>query len=108
MAGSGWIPVDALTLETSYCDVYAIGDVTSTGTPEVGVVAEGRTAVVAEAIIATLVGQRTSTRRDGHGQCYLEHGDDQVARVDVVSMSGQVPTRTSRRPPWRLATRRVG
>ena len=48
----GWIPVDPLTLETSFPDVYAVGDVTSVGTPKAGVFAEGQAAVVADAIIA--------------------------------------------------------
>ena len=34
----GWIPVDPLTLETQFHDgVYAVGDVTSVGTPKAGV-----------------------------------------------------------------------
>ena len=34
MCVDGWIPVDPLTLETRYPDVYAVGDVTSVGTPK--------------------------------------------------------------------------
>ncbi|WP_286166542.1 FAD-dependent oxidoreductase [Arthrobacter sp. AQ5-05] len=34
MALGGWIPVDPLTLPTSYPEVFAIGDVTSVGTPQ--------------------------------------------------------------------------
>ena len=30
----GWVPVDPRTLETAFADVYAVGDVTSVGTPE--------------------------------------------------------------------------
>ena len=41
MTEDGWIPVDRLTLETRYPGVYAIGDVTSVGTPKAGVFAEG-------------------------------------------------------------------
>ena len=44
----GWVPVDALTLETRFPDVYAVGDVTSVGTPKAGVFAEGQAGVVAE------------------------------------------------------------
>lgn len=33
MCVDGWIPVNPLTLETAYPDVYAVGDVTSVGTP---------------------------------------------------------------------------
>src|SRR5262245_38154195 len=32
----GWIPVDPHTLATAYEDVYAVGDVTSVGTPKAG------------------------------------------------------------------------
>ena len=48
----GWIPVDPLTLETSFPGVYAVGDVTSVGTPKAGVFAEGQAAVVAGVISA--------------------------------------------------------
>src|SRR5438046_1697696 len=40
LAVDGWIPVDPLTLQTAFPDVYAIGDVTSVGTPKAGVFAE--------------------------------------------------------------------
>src|SRR5262249_9690961 len=45
MCVDGWIPVDPLTLETSYPGVYAVGDVTSVGTPKAGVFAEGQAKV---------------------------------------------------------------
>jgi sulfide:quinone oxidoreductase len=86
----GWIPVDPLTLETSVPGVYAIGDVTSVGTPKAGVFAEGQADVVADAIIARLRDRETSTY-DGNGICYVEFGDDLVARVNVTFRSGQPP-----------------
>ena len=52
LAVDGWIPVDPLTLETAFPDVYAVGDVTSVGTPKAGVFAEGQASVVAEQISA--------------------------------------------------------
>ncbi len=48
----GWVPVDPLTLQTSFPDVYAVGDVTSVGTPKAGVFSEGQASVVAEQILA--------------------------------------------------------
>ena len=51
MCVDGWIPVDPRTLETAYPGVYAVGDVTSVGTPKAGVFAEGQAAVVADAIM---------------------------------------------------------
>jgi len=87
----GWIPVNPLTLETAVPNVYAVGDVTSVGTPKAGVFAEGQAVVVADAIIAKHRGDADSATYGGRGVCYLEFGDDQVARVAVTFMSGQPP-----------------
>ena len=87
----GWVPVDPLTLETRFEGVYAVGDVTSVGTPKAGVFAEGQASVVAGQIASTLrVGSSPSTY-DGRGVCYLEFGHDQVARVSVTFLSGAAP-----------------
>ena len=88
----GWIPVNPLNLETSFPGVYAVGDVTSVGTPKAGVFAEGQAAVVAEEIIAQHRGRQTSQTYDGRGICYVEFGHDQVGRVDVTFRSGERPT----------------
>jgi sulfide:quinone oxidoreductase len=88
----GWIPVDPLTLETAFADVYAVGDVTSVGTPKAGVFSEGQAAVVADAIIARQRNAADAGTYDGRGLCYLEFGDGEVARVDVTFLSGQPPT----------------
>ena len=87
----GWIPVDPLTLQTSFPGVYAVGDVTSVGTPKAGVFAEGQAAVVAGAISAQIRGGPDAASYDGRGLCYLEFGHDQVAKVDVTFLSGQAP-----------------
>lgn len=87
----GWVPVDPLTLATSHEDVYAVGDVTSVGTPKAGVFSEGQAAVVAGQIIARLGGGAPSPVYDGRGVCYLEFGHDLVGRVDVTFLSGQAP-----------------
>jgi sulfide:quinone oxidoreductase len=91
MTVDGWIPVDPLTLETSAPDVYAIGDVTSVGTPKAGVFAEGQAAVVAQRLVDRIRGERASSEYDGHGICYLEFGHDQVAKVEVTFRSGAAP-----------------
>jgi len=92
MTVDGWIPVNPLTLETEFPGVYAVGDVTSVGTPKAGVFAEGQAAVVAGGIRALIRGTTESVQYDGHGMCYLEFGHDQVARVDVTFRSGEKPT----------------
>jgi sulfide:quinone oxidoreductase len=88
----GWVPVDPLTLETRFPGVYAVGDVTSVGTPKAGVFAEGQAAVVADRIGAQLRGAGPSAEYDGRGICYLEFGNDQVAKVDVTFLTGARPT----------------
>ena len=52
LADDGWIPVEPATLATRFPDVYAIGDVTSVGTPKAGAFAEGQAATVADRLIA--------------------------------------------------------
>jgi sulfide:quinone oxidoreductase len=58
---------------------------------------------VAAAIIAREVEDRPSAAYDGHGQCYLEFGHDQVARVDVTFTPGQAPSGTFEAPSKDLA-----
>jgi sulfide:quinone oxidoreductase len=91
LAVDGWVPVNPLTLETTFPDVYAVGDVTSVGTPKAGVFAEGQASVVAEQIASKLRNEMTPATYDGHGVCYLEFGYDRVARVSVTFLSGEAP-----------------
>jgi sulfide:quinone oxidoreductase len=106
MCVDGWIPVDPLTLETRYPDVYAVGDVTSVGTPKAGVFAEGQAAVVADALVARARGEDPG-EYDGRGRCYIEFGGDQVAFVDVVFRSGAPPTGVFDPPSAELAARKA-
>jgi sulfide:quinone oxidoreductase len=92
MCVDGWIPVNPLTLETRFPGVYAVGDVTSVGTPKAGSMAEGQAAVVAEELIALHRKGPDVAGYDGHGICYIEFGGDEVARVEVTFLSGQTPT----------------
>jgi sulfide:quinone oxidoreductase len=88
----GWIPVDPLTLRTRFPDVYALGDVTSIGTPKAGVFSEGQAGVVADQLIARHRGGSTTSTYDGTGICYIEFGQASVARVEVTFRSGEPPT----------------
>ena len=83
MTEDGWIPVDPGTLATRFPGVYAVGDVTSVGTPKAGVFAEGAARVVADQLIARIRGESEPSGYDGTGACYIEFGGEQVARVDV-------------------------
>ena len=91
MCVDGWIPVDPHTLETTFPGVYAVGDVTSVGTPKAGVFSEGQAVVVADRIIASIRGRTEAMTYDGAAACYLEFGEDEVARVDIVFAPGEPP-----------------
>ena len=88
----GWVPVDQNTLETAFESVYAVGDVTSIGTPKAGIFAERQGAVVADRIIEQHRSKSADSTFDGVGFCYLELGQDKVARVQVTFRNGQPPT----------------
>jgi sulfide:quinone oxidoreductase len=107
LAVDGWIPVDPLTLQTSFPGVYAVGDVTSVGTPKAGVFAEGQAAVVAQSIVALARGQEPTATYDGTGVCYLEFGDHRVATVTVTFLQGQPPVGTIAGPSAELAADKV-
>ena len=99
----GWIPVDPLTMQTSYDGVFAVGDVTSIGTPKAGVFAEGQAVVAAARIAALLRGEAAEATYDGRGICYLEFGHEAVAEVDVTFHAGERPVGTMQGPSQALA-----
>lgn len=88
MTVDGWIPVDPKTLKTRFRNVYAVGDVTSVGTPKAGVFAEGAARTVAAAIIADVQGSAAAAAYRGLGSCYIEFGEQLVGRVDVEFLAG--------------------
>jgi sulfide:quinone oxidoreductase len=92
LAVDGWIPVDRSTLATRFPDVYAVGDVTSVGTPKAGVFAEGAARVVADKLIAKIRGDDEPAGYDGRAACYVEFGEELVGRVLVDFFSGPAPT----------------
>jgi sulfide:quinone oxidoreductase len=88
---NGWIPVDRNNLLTKFPNVYAIGDVTSVGTPKAGVFAEGAAKIAAASIIDAFNGKENNTPYTGAGSCYIEFGNGEVGRVDVDFFSGPKP-----------------
>lgn len=91
LTDNGWIAVDRKNLMTKFPDVYAVGDITSVGTPKAGVFAEGAARVAAASILAKLAGREHEDPYTGAGSCYLEFGEGKVARVDVDFFSGPKP-----------------
>jgi sulfide:quinone oxidoreductase len=107
MTVDGWIPVNPLTLETSYPGVFAVGDVTSVGTPKAGVFSERQAGVAADRIISIIRGGAGTAEYDGYGTCYLEFGHDEVARVEVKFVRGQPPVGTFDSPSEVLAAEKA-
>ncbi len=98
MTTGGWIPVNPRTLETTFPNVYAIGDIANTGTPKAGVFAEGAAKAVATSLIARTRGEGEGILYSGAGSCYLEFGGGRIGRVDVDFFSGPKPTGTYYEP----------
>jgi sulfide:quinone oxidoreductase len=107
MTVDGWIPVDPHTLETAFPDVYAVGDVTSVGTPKAGVFSEGQAAVVASQILARLRPGTDAATYGGQGACYLEFGHNLVGRVTVTFLPGQPPVGDIEGPSEQIAADKV-
>jgi sulfide:quinone oxidoreductase len=92
MTEDGWIPVNPKTLATRFPAVYAVGDVTSVGTPKAGVFAESAARVAAASILADLHAGERPPAYAGTGTCYVEFGANRVGRVDIDFFSGPSPT----------------
>jgi len=84
--------VDKSNLKTRYLNVYAIGDVTNSGTPKSGLFAESAARIAAESIIAEYNGFEYTGRFSGAGSCYVEFGEGKVGRTDVDFFSKSSPT----------------
>jgi sulfide:quinone oxidoreductase len=100
---NGWIPVDPRTMLTRFANVYAIGDVTSVGTPKAGVFAEGQGRHVAESIIARHRGDALKRDYEATGYCYLRVGEGNVAEVHVTVVPGEATSSVLRGPSPELA-----
>lgn len=82
---SGWIDVDPGTLEAGLPGVYALGDSTmirlanGLPMPKAGLVAELEGLRVAEAIVASEMGDSDPPAFDGVGECFIETGSGTAA-----------------------------
>lgn len=83
LAENGWIPVDKGSAATRFEGVYAVGDVTSVGTPKAGVFAERAARAMVEHIVARLRGEAPPPGYDGTGACYVELGGHEVGGISV-------------------------
>lgn len=86
---NGWIPVDPQTCATAIPGVFAIGDVTSIGTPKAGAFAAAQAAVVADRIAADVLGRDAQAVFDGTGACFMPFGGGTAARIEVTARDGK-------------------
>jgi sulfide:quinone oxidoreductase len=102
---TGWIPVDAHTLETRHQGVFAIGDVTRIPLfdgmvlPKAGVFAHAEAQVVAQNIAAGILGLAKREAFDGSGYCFLEAGGGRagMARGGFLAQPRQITMRSPSR-----------
>jgi sulfide:quinone oxidoreductase len=84
LGASGWIPVDAHTLQTDAPGIFAIGDVTGIpipsgkALPKAGVFAHREAEVVAENLASEWSGRAPERAFDGVGACFIEAGSGQA------------------------------
>ncbi len=77
---TGWIPVNARTLETNQKNTYAIGDIASIRLPDgkmlpkTGVFAHYQAEVVANNITSKITERNSFKKFNGNGSCFLEIG----------------------------------
>jgi sulfide:quinone oxidoreductase len=88
----GYVPVEPATLKTKFEGVYAVGDVATAEVPKAGVFAEGAARVVAKQVIAQVTGGDAPPPFDGKASCYIEFGEERIARVDIDFLSGPEKT----------------
>jgi sulfide:quinone oxidoreductase len=101
LSENGWVKVNPRTLETSFPNVYAVGDGANTGTPKAGVFAERAAGAVASAIVAKVKGGDAS-QYDGFGTCYIEFGGGKIGKVEVDFFSGPHPVGSYHEPSTQL------
>ena len=101
---SGWISVDAATLQTDAPGVFAVGDVTTIpipsgkALPKSGVFAHGQAEVVAENIAAEWSGRIPQRAFDGTGACFVETGSGRAAYGSGNFYAAPVPEMTLHAP----------
>ena len=97
VGSSGWVPVNARTLETEFPGVYAIGDVVhipmanGKPLPKAGVFAEAMGEVVADLIAAGFTGEEPQAEFKGEGGCYLEVGGGEAMKLQGSFLTEPAP-----------------
>jgi len=85
---NGWIPVNKDNLETSFQNVYAVGDVNNIpvgefAVPKAGAFAEAAAKVVVKDILNKLKIENNIIKFDAAGTCYIEFGVGNVTELNA-------------------------
>lgn len=103
---SGWIEVDRSTMETSFLNVYAIGDITSIPLemgkplPKAGVFAHKQAEAVAHNIAQRIKGKVPDKKFDGNGQCFLETGGGKAGYAGGNFYGSPLPVIKMKKPSY--------
>jgi len=104
LAENGWIPVDKGTLATRFPGVFAVGDVTSVGTPKAGVFSENAAAIVADEIIAQVrsAARAPATSNSAMSAWLASTPISSAGRARLPHFAGRPPRSRARRmrSPW--------
>jgi len=109
LGNNGWISVNKENLETSFENVYAIGDVTSIpvgkfAVSKAGALAESAATVVADDIINKINKMKKVYKFEAAGSCYLEFGSGEVAKLNANFLGGSEPLVTLEGPTVEFRT----
>lgn len=110
VGNSGWVDVNRHTMETTFPDVYAIGDITSIPLemkrplPKAGVFAHYQAEVVAHNILRKIAGYELDKKFNGYGQCFLEIGNGKAGYAGGNFYHSPLPDVKMKRPSilWHL------
>lgn len=104
---NGWILVNKVNLETSFENVYAVGDVTKIpvgkfAVSKAGAFAEGGAKVVVNDILNKVNNENNPVKFEAVGTCYLEFGSGQVAKLSANFLGNPEPQATLNGPSSEL------
>ncbi len=103
LSKNGWVSVNKDNLETTFENVYAVGDVTSIpvgdfAVPKAGALAENAANAVADDIINKIKKRKRSHTFEAAGSCYLEFGSGEVAKINTNFLGHSQPQVTLEGP----------
>ena len=109
LGNNGWISVNKDNLETSFENVYAIGDVTSIpvgdfAVPKAGALAENAADVVVDEILNKINNEHKRTTYEASGDCFVELGSGGVAKITTNFLGGSEPKVTLEGPSIEFRT----